>query len=758
MASGTDSPAATISSDSPPQPQAEGPASSRPESVENIKRTVRVLLPLPLADAYDYSVPDELEVAAGHFVIVPLGKRLTIGVVWGEGSGEVAASKLRDIAEILPALPMADALRRFVDWVSAYTLAPPGAVLRMAMSVPSALEAPKTEIVYRAATLSGDAPLKLTNARRRVLEQLKDGPAMPAAELAHLAGVGTSVIKTMASIGLLEGVERPMRRSFAQPDGKRQGPELSPEQALAAQGLVDKVLAHAFSATLLDGVPGAGKTEVYFEAIAAALASGRQVLVLLPEIALTAQWLKRFEDRFGAMPASWHSGLTSLERRETWRAIAEGRVGVVVGARSALFLPFANLGLIVVDEEHDSSFKQDDGVAYNARDMAVVRARLVSAPIVLASATPSLESVVNVATGRYGALHLPDRHGGRQLATLSAIDMRRQPPSRGRWLSPPVVEAMKQAFAAKEQTLLFLNRRGYAPLTLCRACGHGIECPQCSAWLVEHRFRRTLICHHCGHAEPPAHACKYCGSVDQFVACGPGVERLAEEALELFPEARLELFTSDSLMNRAEATAAVERMIAGEIDILIGTQMAAKGHHFPNLTLVAVIDADLGLNGGDLRAAERTFQLLYQVAGRAGREDRPGRALVQTHVPEHPVMQALVSGDRDRFVAAELADRRAAGMPPYGRLASLIVSGPDPSAVDNVCAALARRAPHQDGVTILGPSTAPLALLRGRHRKRFLLKAARDIAVQPVLRSWLERIGLPGSVRLQVDVDPYSFM
>ena len=758
MASGTDSPVATISSDSPSEPQAEGPASSRPESVENIKRTVRVLLPLPLADAYDYSVPEDLEVVAGHFVIVPLGKRETVGVVWGEGSGEVAAAKLRDIEQVLPAIPMADALRRFVDWVSAYTLAPPGAVLRMAMSVPSALEAPKTEIVYRAAAASGDVALKLTNARRRVLELLKDGPAMPAAELAHLAGVGTSVIKTMASIGLLEGVERTMRRSFAQPDGQRQGPELSPEQAIAAQGLVDKVLAHSFSATLLDGVPGAGKTEVYFEAIAAALASGRQVLVMLPEIALTAQWLKRFEDRFGAMPASWHSGLTSLERRETWRAIAEGRVGVVVGARSALFLPFANLGLIVVDEEHDSSFKQDDGVAYNARDMAVVRARLVSAPIVLASATPSLESVVNVENRRYGSVHLPDRHGGQQLAKLSAVDLRRQPPSRGRWLSPPVVEAMKRTFEAKEQTLLFLNRRGYAPLTLCRACGHGIECPQCSAWLVEHRFRRTLVCHHCGHAEPPARDCKHCGAVDQFVACGPGVERLAEEALELFPEARLELFTSDSLMNRTEATAAVERMIAGEIDILIGTQMAAKGHHFPNLTLVAVIDADLGLNGGDLRAAERTFQLLYQVAGRAGREDRPGKALVQTHVPEHPVMQALVSGDRDRFVAAELADRRAAGMPPYGRLASLIISGPDPAAVDNVCAALARRAPHQDGVTILGPSTAPLALLRGRHRKRFLLKASRDIAVQPLLWRWLERIGLPGSVRLQVDVDPYSFM
>src|ERR1044072_6394187 len=747
MASGSDSPAATISSDSPSEPQAKVPASSRPESVENVRattpRTVRVLLPLPLADAYDYSVPEGLAVAAGHFVVVPLGKRLTIGVVWGEGSGEVAVNKLRDIEEILPALPMADALRRFVDWVSAYTLAPPGAVLRMAMSVPSALEAPKTEIVYRAAAASDDAALKLTNARRRVLEQLKDGPALGAAELAHLGGVGTSVIKTMASIGLLQPVERTMRRSVAQADGQQQGPELSPEQAIAAQGLVDKVLAHSFSATLLDGVPGAGKTEVYFEAIAAALASGRQVVVLLPDIPLTAQWLKRFEDRFGAMPASWHSGLTSLERREAWRAIAEGRVGVVVGARSALFLPFANLGLIVVDEEHDSSFKQDDGVSYNARDMAVVRARLVSAPIVLASATPSLESVVNVTTGRYGSVHLPDRHGGQPLAKLSAVDLRRQSPARGRWLSPPVVEAMKRTFEAKEQTLLFLNRRGYAPMTLCRACGHGIECPQCSAWLVEHRFRRVLICHHCGHTEPPARDCKNCGSVDQFVACGPRVERLAEEALELFPEARLELFTSDSLINRNEATAAVERMIAGEIDILIGTQMAAKGHHFPNLPLVAVVDADLGLNGGDLRAAERTFQLLYQVAGRAGREDRPGKALVQTHVPEHPVMQALGSGDRDRFVAAELADRQAAGMPPYGRLASLIISGTDPDAGGNVCGALARRAPHQDGVTILGPSTAPLALLRGRHRRRFLLKTSRDIAVQPLLRTWLEEIGVP---------------
>ncbi|CAN5374777.1 primosomal protein N' [soil metagenome] len=717
-----------------------------------------MLLPLPLGDAYDYSVPDGLGVAVGQFVIVPLGKRETLGVVWGEGTGEVPAAKLRDVIEVLPALPMADPLRRFVDWVAAYTLAPPGAVLRMAMSSPSALEAPKTELVYRPAGEAIDDALKLTAARRRVLEALKDGPAMPAAELAHLAGVGTSVVKAMAAAGLLEAVARIVRRSFPRPDGRRDGPSLSPAQKAAADALIDKVKARAFSATLLDGVPGAGKTEVYFEAIAAALTIGRQALVLLPEIALTAQWLKRFEDRFGCTPAAWHSGLTSLERRETWRAIAEGRIGVAVGARSALFLPFADLGLIVVDEEHDTAFKQEDRVCYNARDMAVVRVRLVAAPVVLASATPSMESVTNVSAGRYGALHLPGRHGGNQLATISAVDLKRHSPERGRWLSPPVLDAMKKTLAAGEQTLLFLNRRGYAPITLCRSCGKGIECPQCSAWLVEHRFRRLLVCHHCGYNEPPAATCKSCGAVDNFVACGPGVERLAEEAHAAFPEARVELFTSDSLMNREEATAAIERMIAGEIDILIGTQMAAKGHHFPNLTLVAVIDADLGLNGGDLRAAERTFQLLYQVAGRAGRHERPGRALIQTHAPEHPVMPALVANDRDRFVSAELAGRSGAGMPPFGRLASLIVSGPDPAAVDNVCAAIARHAPQQAGVTVLGPSVAPMALLRGRHRRRFLLKTGRDIAVQPLLHSWLGQIGLPSSVRLQIDVDPYSFL
>lgn len=717
-----------------------------------------MLLPLPLVEAYDYGVPAGMVAEPGRFAIVPLGKRQVLGVVWGPGSGEVPPEKIRNILEILPALPMAGTTRKFVDWVAAYTLSSPGAVLRMAMSVPSALEPPRTETVYLAPEGGRDPLIKLTPARKRVLDQLEGGPALAMAELCRLVGVGSSVIKAMAKAGLLETAERVPRRAFAQPDGGRPGPALSEDQAVAARALVERVRARSYSATLLDGVPGAGKTEVYFEAVAAALAEKRQVLVLLPEIALTAQWLKRFEDRFGALPSAWHSGLTSLERRETWRAIAAGRVSVVVGARSALFLPFADLGLIVVDEEHDSSFKQDDGVLYNARDMAVVRARLSAAPIVLASATPSLETVTNAAAGRYGSLHLPARHGAHGLAGTTAIDLRRHPPARGHWLSPPVIEAMRSTLSRGEQVLLFLNRRGYAPLTLCRACGQGLECPQCSAWLVEHRFRRTLICHHCGYAEPPAKLCRHCGAVDQFVACGPGVERLAEEALGLFPEARLELFTSDTLLSRDQAASAIERMTNGEIDILIGTQMAAKGHHFPNLTLVAVVDADLGLNGGDLRAAERTFQLLYQVAGRAGRQDRPGTALVQTYIPENPVMQAVVSGDRDRFVAAELADRAAAGMPPYGRLAALIISGVDPGQLDDFCAGLARRAPHAAGVSILGPATAPLALLRGRHRRRFLLKAPRDTALQPVLMSWLAGVRLSGSLRLQIDIDPYSFL
>ena len=718
-----------------------------------------ILLPLPLAGPYDYRADADLELERGDFVVVPLGSREVIGVVWGAGSGGVGAAKLRDVVARLDTPRLPDALCRFIDWVAQYTMAPPGAVLSMAMRVPAALEPPRGIAAWRR---SGDAAalmgLRLTAERRRVLDVLADGPPRPTAELAREAGVGMGVVKAMAIAGALVPVELPPPPAFAAPDPERSGLPLSPPQAAAAAALSSGVAAGGFAVTVLDGVTGAGKTEVYFEAIAAALRRGRQALVLLPEIALGAQWLDRFTARFGARPAQWHSDLTPAERRVAWRAVARGEARVVVGARSALFLPYPDLGLIVVDEEHDAAYKQEDGVVYQARDMAVVRARLTDIPIVLVSATPSLETVQNVASGRYEALHLPERHGGAQLPIISAVDLRADKPPRQSWLSPTLRQALSETLTAGEQALLFLNRRGYAPLTLCRACGHRLQCPRCTAWLVEHRLAGRLQCHHCGFHVPFPRTCPSCKAEGMLAACGPGVERLAEEIAALLPSARTAVMTSDTITGPLAAAEFIRRVQDHEVDLLIGTQMIAKGHHFPMLTLVGVVDADLGLHGGDLRATERTYQLLHQVAGRAGRAHRPGRVLLQTYEPGHPVMQALVAGDRERFLASEADDRRSAGMPPFGRLAAVILAGPDAETVDGAARMLARAAPHGEGIQVWGPAPAPLTILRGRHRRRFLLKCRRDIAPQPLLRVWLAPVKLPGSVRLQIDIDPYSFL
>ncbi len=730
---------------------------------------VSVLLPLPLAGAYDYRVPPDLSVAVGDFVSVPLGKRDLKGIVWGGGSNEVDDKKLKNINGLLEIPPLSEDLRKLIDWTASYTLNPPGAVLRMSMSVPSALEPPKTRTAYLpevgAANADSDSRIRMTEARRRVLDVLADGPPQVAAELARSAGVSASVVRSMADVGLLKSVTLEEQIDFDKPDWNHPRPILSPSQAEAATALVDAVERSVdtegdagFSVTLLDGVTGSGKTEVYFEAIAATIAAGRQVLVMLPEIALTTQWLKRFTERFGARPLEWHSDLTGAERRLTWRAIVSGEASVVVGARSALFLPFPNLGLTVVDEEHDSSFKQDEGVCYNARDMAVVRAQLGRNPIILSSATPSLETFVNVQSGRYQSLSLPERHGGASLPEIAAIDMRIEPMESQSWLAPALQEAIAQSLAAGEQVMLFLNRRGYAPLTLCRHCGHRLHCPNCTSWLVEHRLQRKLSCHHCGFSMTPPEECPECEKPETLAACGPGVERLAEEVAERFPQAHCEIMASDTMQSPVSAAALVRDMQNREIDILIGTQIMAKGHHFPYLTLVGVVDADLGLAGGDLRAAERTFQLLHQVSGRAGRAERPGRVMLQTYRPEDPVMEALVSGTRDQFLMAEAEERERHGMPPYGRLAALIISGNEYDEVERVARNLARNCPVEEGVTVLGPAPAPLSILRGRHRWRLLLKARRDSNVRVILRQWLARVQIRGNVRVQIDVDPYSFL
>ncbi|MDA0305481.1 MAG: primosomal protein N' [Proteobacteria bacterium] len=719
---------------------------------------IGVLLPLPLSGVYDYLVAENMTLVDGDFVTVPLGARRATGVVWGAGTGNVAQAKLKAAQGRLDCPPLPDVSRRFVDWVARYTLAQPGAVLKMAMSSPDALAPPKP---VRAYVLNPDAPaFKKTKAREKVLQVMADDrPRLPK-ELALEAGTGTSVIKGLADAGVITPIALPARPDNlgTAPDWALAGPDLSPDQATAATVLEKRTEAAGFSVTLLDGVPGSGKTEVYFQAVAEALKQGGQVLVLLPEIALSAQWLTRFRQRFGALPGEWHSDLTAAQRRRTWRAVAGGDTQVIVGARSALFLPFPGLRLIVCDEEHDSSFKQEEGVIYNARDMAVVRAQLGGIPIVLASATPSLETVINADAGRYRLLHLPERHAGATLPEIGFIDMRKEKTPSQCWLSPSLREHLTATMEKGEQAMLFLNRRGYAPLTLCRTCGHRMQCPSCTAWLVEHRAGGRLLCHHCGFtAQPPRH-CPECQKEDSFATCGPGVERLAEEVRDVFPHIRAEIAASDTLASPKAAAALIKRIEDHDIDLIIGTQIIAKGYHFPMLTLVGAVDADLGLGGGDLRAAERTYQLLYQVAGRAGRAERPGRVLLQTYMPEHPVMKALLDGDREGFLAAEAEGREQASMPPFGRLAALIVSGLNEAAVDDTALALGRAAPTGHGISVFGPAPAPFAMLRGKHRRRLLLKTDKECNLQAVIHEWLAQIPAQRKVRIQVDVDPYSFL
>jgi primosomal protein N' (replication factor Y) (superfamily II helicase) len=721
---------------------------------------VAVLLPLPLGMAYDYLVPDGVILNKGDFVDVPLGHSGARGVVWGPGTGDVDAKKLKEIKAPLDAAPLPPESAAFVDWVSKYTLAMPGAVLRMCMSVPEALDPAKLITAYVAR--SSPEPFKSTPARERVLNVLKGGPPRILSDLALEAGTGTGVVKGLLNAGVIETV------SLApppppEPDYAQAGHTLSPAQSDAAGQLCDAVT-HGFSVHVLDGVPGSGKTEVYFEAVARALAAGKQALVMLPEIALGAQWRKRFNDRFGCAPLEWHSDLTRAQKREIWRTISKGGARVVVGARSSLFLPYPDLGLIVADEEHDAAYKQEDGVIYNARDMAVVRARIGELPIVLASATPSLETAVNVAAGRYDTQHLPERHAGAALPQVDLIDMRAEKLPATRWISGTLRDALTDVFDQGEQAMLFLNRRGYAPLTLCRACGFRMHCPQCSAWLVEHRLLGRLQCHHCGHNVKLPEICpnEECGAEGKFAACGPGVERLAEELEGLFPDVRYTLAASDTIHSPRAAEELIRTIENHEVDVIIGTQIVAKGYHFPMLTLVGVVDADLGLSGGDLRAAERTYQLLYQVAGRAGREQRQnqnrGRVMMQTYLPDHPVMKSLAAGDREGFIKTETHARETTGMPPFGRLAALIVSGKDETSVERAATALGRAAPHGNGIQVFGPAPAPISMLRGRHRRRLLLKTAKDVAVQPLLKRWISIANIPRKVRVQIDIDPYSFM
>jgi primosomal protein N' (replication factor Y) len=717
----------------------------------------RLLVFNAILGVLDYRVPAGMAIEFGSLVRAPLGPRQIIGIVWEAErlpGTEVADSKLRPLIEVLPVPPIAAPLRRLIEWTADYYCAPIQSVARMAISSSAALKGGGTTSEYR---LSGLEPARLTPQRAAAMDALQ-GEQASIRELAEIAGVSDAVLRGMVNAGLLEAVTVDLDRPYPRARADFTKPELTANQQAAAKIFVLAVNSGGFAPFLLDGVTGSGKTECYFEAIAAAMSSGKQVLVLLPEIALTEHFLRRFEARFGTPPVQWHSALKASERRRAWRAIASGEAQVVVGARSALFLPYAKLGLLVVDEAHEVSFKQDDGVRYNARDVAVIRARFEAVPVILASATPALESMQLAEAGVYRKIDLPARFGGASLPDISIVNLCQEEPERGRWLAPRLVTEMRARLERGEQSLLFLNRRGYAPLTLCRHCGYRFQCPNCTAWLVEHRFSQRLACHHCGHDVPVPDACPECATQDCLVACGPGVERIADEVAELLPDARVALATSDTLNTPERIAEFVASAEAGRIDVIIGTQLVTKGYHFPELTLVGVVDADLGLEGGDLRAGERSYQQIAQVAGRAGRGAKPGEVLIQTRHPEAPVIAALAAGDRDAFYAAEAEARRDAGAPPFGRWAAIIVSSEDEAEARDAARAIGGVRPILSDISIHGPAPAPMSLLRGRYRYRLLINARRSSEVQRVIRDWLDPLRFPQGVRVAVDIDPYSFV
>lgn len=738
----------------------EKPAASAPVAPD-LRPRVPILMPVALDQTYDYLLPPGTDALPGQFVMVPFGAQSRIGIVWRKSMGAAKAidpKKMKTIDSVLdvPALPTLSL--EFAEWVARYTLAPLGMVARMMMAAQAVFEPTKPRYGVRIVE-GGHLPPRMTPARLKAIEIAGDGLIRAKSALAEAAGCTSGVIDGLVAAGALVEVAIPEKR-FRALMHDHAVVEFPGAQAQAVETLRASVDGGTFSASLLDGVTGSGKTEVYFEAVARTLAQGRQCVIMLPEIALTSQFMDRFSRRFGAPPAEWHSALSPTERARVWRAAATGEVQVVVGARSALFLPYADLGLIVVDEEHDQGFKQDDRVHYQGRDMAVVRAALGKIPIVLASATPSIESHVNARTGRYRHVHLPSRFSGTELPEITAIDLRTQQPDKGRWLAPQMVEAIAETLQKGQQTLLFLNRRGYAPLTLCRKCGHKFDCPQCTAWLVEHRFRNRLNCHHCGFSLPIPERCPHCQEEKSMTACGPGVERIAEEVAERFPDAKRALMSSDLIPGLVEMREMIHQIERGEIQIIIGTQIVAKGHHFPDLATVGIVDGDLGLaQGADPRSGERTFQLLHQVTGRAGRSFANGRGFVQTYNPEHPVMDAIIKGDREMFLEREIHIRQAGLLPPYGRLAALVVSARDKEVAELVARDIAHRAPAAERISVLGPAEAPIAVVRGRFRWRLLAKAPRDVDLQSYIREWLSTLPkLPNDVMLSVDIDPYNFL
>ena len=728
---------------------------------------VKVLIPNVANAGYDYRLTAPADL--GTFVRVNVMRRPYIGVVYGIGDSGLAPEKIRDTTDVFPwHLSVSDL--QWIQKMSDWTLMTPGAVLRLIVNVPDAFSPPRTEQLYE---YDFESNVRMTDARQSVADAFasNDNEPMSASDIQNIAHVSAAVVKTMISRGVL--IPRDTRTRDANDfDYKYQDMgtvQLNTEQSAAAAEIAAAIDHGGYSAFVLDGITGSGKTQVYFDAAWRAYSHGKSVLLMMPEIALTAQFISRYEHRFGAPPVVWHSNLTAARRRAIWRGVLTGKIRMVVGTRSALFLPWQDLGLIVVDEEHDTSYKQEDMGNYHARDMAVLRAKISGFPIVLTSATPSAETLQNVADGKYRCLKLTARFGGATVPTIETIDMRANRPlpynlpsdddaaaPQNGYLSPNLCNAIQETLNAGRQIMLFINRRGFAPIVQCKKCGWVAQCPDCSVGMTYHKHMGKLLCHMCGRMAPMPTKCPNCG--DNVSCRGAGLEKIQEEVSIKFPSARTALVSSDTIISRQALERIVHKMENGETDIVIGTQILAKGHHFPNLTLVGVVDADMGLFGTDFRAAEHTFQQLFQVAGRAGRGDAPGRVLLQTYQPENPVLTAICNGDRDAFMASDMAARRAAKMPPYGQLIAVIIESQRETVLKKFCADLSAAAPTAAGVKIMGPIAAQIYQVRNWYRMRFLVAGDARAMLQPLVRHWIDKVRTPSNVRVKLDVNPQNFM
>ncbi len=708
---------------------------------------------MPFDHSFSYSASPEQRLSIGSIVRVPFGRRSAHGLVVGlEGKDVKGLKPIDSLAHkgVLPK-PLVD----WILWVADYCLIPKGTVLKSLWGGPFIPQLATRNLV----TLND--PLvchKITSTQKKVLDFLAvHTNAFLRKEIRDQLGVSDGVITGLVNKGALKIISAPApNKAMGQPILPPALPTLSAEQELAGSLLIHELAAENPCVTLLDGVTGSGKTEVYFDVIDRCLANEGQILVMLPEIALTAQWLQRFQKRFGFKPLLWHSNISKAQKAHIWHAVLEGGSCVVVGARSSLFLPFQHLKLIVIDEEHDGSFKQEEGMIYHARDMAIVRAKLCGAFVTLSTATPSLETWSNVQNGRYKHVKLPERFKVKAGPRIQLVDMR-QHESRGAWISKPLREALVRTFEQGCQSMLYINRRGYAPVTLCRACGYRFACPDCSTWLVRHKYNDTLQCHHCGYRAGIPSQCPSCQVEDATLSCGPGVERIEEEVLSFMPDARVIVLSSDHMSHNNQMQAVIDAIEAGGVDMIIGTQVMAKGHDFKKLTCVGVIDGDLGLMGSDLRASERTFQMLTQVAGRSGRHVDHGEVWLQTYQPESDIMQALSRGDRDAFFAHELALRHESGWPPFGRLAGLIVSGGDEAKVATFVKFMRSKAPQMADIRLLGPAQAPLYKVRRKYRWRFTILAPKQASPHALVGVWLSQIKCPKDIQIQVDMDPISF-